>query len=109
MRISALLCPHFSAVPSAVQPRRATLAFLIVRVGCQKCFGVTGGAPQVNSGSPSRLVCRYAYRCKPIQKPFKGAYHIAGGEPCVYDYPSSEGSDRDKKETFYEYKIYLDV
>ena len=23
MRISALLCPHFSAVPSAVQPRRA--------------------------------------------------------------------------------------
>ena len=36
-------------------------------------------------------------RCKPIQKPFKGAHHITGGEPCVYDYPSSEGSDIDKK------------
>ena len=62
-----------------------------------------------NSGSPSRLVCRSPYRCKPIQKPIKGAHHRIGGEPYAYDPPSSEGSDTDKKETIYEYKIHLDV
>ena len=41
--------PHFRLLRQPFQPRRATIAFLIVRVGCQKCFGVTGGAPQVNS------------------------------------------------------------
>ena len=39
--------PHFRLLRQPFQPRRATIAFLIVRVGCQKCFGVTGGAPQV--------------------------------------------------------------
>ena len=43
------IVPTFSAAQPAVQPRRATIAFLIVRIGCQKCFGVTGGTPQVNS------------------------------------------------------------
>ncbi|RGG12259.1 hypothetical protein DXD23_13505 [Ruminococcus sp. TF12-2] len=59
---------------------------MIVRVGCQKCFGVTGGAPQV---IPALRAVWFA------------DFHIVASQYARQGFalaiPSSEGSDTDKK------------
>ena len=82
-----------SAATSTVLPRRAPLAFLIVRYGCRKCYGVTGGAPQVIRLS------------EPFGLPI--SISLQTSSP-VRAFPRQR-VQIDKKEILNEYKDYLNV
>ncbi len=88
-----IIVPTFSTAPSAVSASQSPISIFDSPNRLSKVLWGYWRRTASNSGSPSRLVCRSPYRCKPIIKPIKGAHHITGGEPCVYDPLSSEGSE----------------